>query len=97
MLRRGLRNIFDGGVPSAWPEPAEGNEQPKGKKVYSQDNMLRIRRLPDPDQDREMMAELGKEITETVIDADRFDGEERHEHLVSRIKEIEAAFQAKYN
>ena len=38
-----------------------------------------------------------KEITEPVIDADRFEGEERHEHLVSRIKEMEAAFQAKYN
>ena len=97
LLRRGLRNILDGSVPSAWPEPAEGNEKPKSKKVYSQDNMLRIKRLSDSDQDREMMGELGTEIIETVIDADRLDGETRQQHLVSRIKEIEVAFQKKYN
>ena len=40
-----------------------------------------------------MMREFGLALTEAVLDGDRFVGEARKEHIVSRIRKVEAEFQ----
>ena len=92
-----LRNILEGDVPTAWPEPANGNDVGRRvQNIYSQNTICRLRQLADSDADRQMMKEFDLAVTEAVLDGDRFTGDVRKEHVVSRIKEIEAEFQARY-
>ena len=98
LLRRTYRNILDGKMPEAWPKPAsEEPDGPKTRNIYSFDTLARIKRLPDNQADRKMMAELGKEMTETVMEiADSLDDQaERDKRVRARFAEIEAAYQAK--
>ena len=99
LTRQALRNILDGKAPAAWPKPASGEtDGSMARNIYSFDSVLKISRLPDPEADRNMMGELGEEMTDIVIDAvDRLPVQARKEHIVSRFKEIEAAYRAKYN
>jgi len=97
LTRRVLRNILEGDVPTAWPEPANGNDVGRRvQNIYSQNTICRLRQLADSDADRQMMKEFGLVVTEAVLDGDRFTRDVRKEHVVSRIKEIEAEFQARY-
>ena len=48
LTRRVLRNILEGDVPSAWPEPTNGNSgKPRLQNIYSQNSVCNIRRQAD--------------------------------------------------
>ena len=92
MMRRQLREILEGDVPAAWPEPAKGHgETPKARKILAQDSVINVRRRADPDEDWNLLTRVGEEITDAVVEgSDRYDGEQRVGWIVERVKEIEA-------
>ena len=99
-MRQCLRNILNGNAPEAWPKPAsEEPDGPKTRNVFAFDALLQIKKRHEPQADREMMAELGKELTAVVIEiADDVDDQaERDRQTRARFKEIEASYRAKYN
>ena len=91
MMRRQLREILEGDVPAAWPEPAKGHgETPKARKILAQDSVINVRRRADPDEDWDLLTRVGEEITDVVVEgSNRYDGEERVGWIVERVKEIE--------
>ena len=99
MMRRGLKNILDGNAPAAWLAPAsEEPDGPKTRNVYAFDSLLKIKQLPDPDGDWEMMAELGRELTAAVIEiADSLDDQaERDRQTRARTQDIESEYRSRY-
>tara|TARA_B100000686_G_scaffold345567_1_gene430417 strand:+ start:67 stop:603 length:537 start_codon:yes stop_codon:yes gene_type:complete len=94
MLRRALRNILEGNVPSAWPQPASSDgEQPDPTKILSQDSVININKRNDPDEDWDLLRTVGERITEVVLDgSDKFIGHERDDYITERIKRIEDEF-----
>ena len=94
MLRRALRNILEGNVPSAWPQPASSDgEQPDPTKILSQDSVININKRTDPDEDWDLLRTVGERITEVVLDgSDKFIGHERDDYITERIKRIEDEF-----
>ena len=98
LMRRTFRSILDGKIPEAWPKPAsEEPDGPKTRNIYSFDALVNVKELADPKADWKMMSELGKEMTEAMIEiADSVDDQaERDRQARARLMEIEAAYQAK--
>ena len=55
--------------------------------------MINVKRRTDADEDWDLLTTVGEEITDVVIEgSDRFDGDERVDWIVARIKEIEAKY-----
>ena len=94
MMRRLLREILEGDVPTAWPKPAGSNgDKPKAQNILAQDSVINVNRRADADEDWDLLTKAGEEITEVVIEgSDRFDDDERVDWIVARIKEIEAKY-----
>ena len=94
MIRRLLREILEGEMPAAWPKPTGSNGgKPKVWKVLAQDSVINVKRRTDADEDWDLLTTVGEEITDVVIEgSDRFDGDERVDWIVARIKEIEAKY-----
>lgn len=100
LFRRTYKNILDGKLPGVYPKPAsEEPDGPKTRNVYSCDSLIQVREQPDWESDRKMMAALGKDMTDTVMElAESIDDQaERDKQLRARFKEIEAEYQARYN
>jgi len=97
LMRQTFRNILDGTVPEAWPTPArEEPEGPKTRNIYSFDALVKIKELSETEADRKMMGELGKDMTQAVMEiADRTNDQSKRDQLTrARLKEIEARYQA---
>ncbi|MGD9951042.1 MAG: Rieske 2Fe-2S domain-containing protein [Burkholderiales bacterium] len=91
LIRRALRNVMNGERRST--ETADHSEKSSLKNVYSGDSLLRISRRPDPAQDQEVLDIVGREVAQAVIAGDRFDGEERRQFIIGKIRAVEAQYQ----
>ena len=56
MMRRLLREILEGDVPTAWPKPAGSNgDKPKAQNILAQDSVINVNRRADADEDWDLL------------------------------------------
>ena len=98
LMRHTFRDILDGKVPEARPTPAsEEPDGPKTRNIYSFDSLVQVKQLADDAADWDMIGELGREMTDAVIEiAESTDDQAERDRLSrTRMAEIEAAYQAR--
>ena len=91
MIRKLLRDILEGDVPAAWPEAAsEGGGKPKVRNILAQDSVINVKRRSGPGEDWALLTEVGEKITDAVVEGgEQYEGAERDDYVIGRIKEIE--------
>ncbi|NNF77140.1 MAG: aromatic ring-hydroxylating dioxygenase subunit alpha, partial [Rhizobiales bacterium] len=84
-LRRLIRDLQDGTPP---PQPQQLEGQPV--RTYGQDTVLKAP-MRNSEEDRKFIKHIGREVMELQFGAETMDLEARDAHIISKLKEMEAA------
>jgi tert-butyl alcohol monooxygenase / tert-amyl alcohol desaturase len=87
MWRKLCRDALRGKTPNAWPKPANGGEA--HYKSYSQDTVFTIPELADFDEDREMVREAGRRVTDIITEESLSSGRDRKREVRKQLKALE--------
>ena len=97
MWRKICRDALRGKTPHAYPKRANGNGGDSDPMTsYCQDTLFNIPELDDLKADREMMREVGRQVTAIVFDGDQFALKDRKREIRKRLKALEKEFQKAY-
>ncbi|GAA5235021.1 Rieske 2Fe-2S domain-containing protein [Verticiella sediminum] len=92
-LRQALRKILAGQVPAALPPMGEGSLGSRDpENVYSSNNVLRVRKLADPQADGEQTRDVGRAVIGAVIEADAAPAGTRRQLIIDKLRRIEARY-----
>jgi nitrite reductase/ring-hydroxylating ferredoxin subunit len=93
MFRKLLRDAVEEKSPGADPEVMHERSQ-KGLKThsYTHNSVLKIKRLPNEDEDQALIRKLGKQILKIIEDGDKFNDTERDEFIKGKMTELEASY-----
>ena len=90
LIREGLRGTNPAATPEAMHERANAG---KTSYCYTQNDILKIKRRADDEEDREMMGKLARDIVDVTAAADDLVGEERTTFITDGIEKLEASLQ----
>ncbi|MSP66545.1 MAG: ring-hydroxylating oxygenase subunit alpha [Alphaproteobacteria bacterium] len=95
MWRKLCRDAVRGRTRRALPKPANGaGEEPL--LSYCQDTIFRIPAPADVERDQELIREMGRRVTDIVLDGDRFARKERSREIKSGLKALEKDLRKAY-
>ena len=76
LTRQLLRRAVRGESPAAWPKESEtgksgnGVERTNPRYTYAQDTVLTIPQKKDPEEDRQLLGDVGRRVTDFLYEAD---------------------------
>ena len=82
LLRRGIRTVAEGKDPKT-VNAKSGEPIP----TYTHDTVLRIP-PPSDGKDEEMLANLGRQVTQIILKADKYFGSKRQSHIETELKKL---------
>lgn len=91
MMRRGLRRAARGEAPAARPGDGGGGEFPNPHHVFAQDTMLPIAKGGDDADDMALLTEVGRRVTEIMLEADDFEGAAYEATIVENLRALAKA------
>ena len=95
LMRRLLRRAVRGEAPAAWPAPEgvdDGVTRPNAELTYCQDSVLHVPKHRTSEEDWSLLGDVGRKVTDVLIEADGLEGGQRTEQVVSRLKELSASY-----
>ena len=94
MWRKICRDALHDKTPGAWPKPANGGEIHYSS--YCQDTIFSLPELADYDEDREMVRNVGRQVTDIITDESLSSGKERKREIRKRLKALEKEVRKTY-
>ena len=92
LARKLLREAARGEAP---PDTSRGQsaDGEQTRHSYAKDVTLRIPRRDDPDEDRELIVEIGRKVCQIIAEADAVDSKERRSYILARLDELDGGLQ----